>query len=52
MLVGERRESPDIGIRNGVPVDSQLAQYCIHVARVPEHDGVILMTRPSAPRLG
>ena len=40
MLVDERRESPDIGVRNCVSSDLQLTQYRIHVARVPEHDRI------------
>ena len=40
MLVDERRESPGIGVRNGVSIGLQLAQYRIHVARVPEHDRI------------
>ena len=40
MLVDEGRESPDIGVRNCVSIGLQLAQYRIHVARVPEHDRI------------
>ena len=40
VLVDERRESPGIGVRNCVSIGLQLAQYRIHVARVPEHDGI------------
>ena len=40
VLVDERRESPGIGVRNGVSIGLQLAQYRIHVARVPEHDRI------------
>ena len=40
VLVDERRESPGIGVRNGVSIGLQLAQYRIQVARVPEHDRI------------
>ena len=40
VLVDERRESPDIGVRNCVSIGLQLTQYRIHVARVPEHDRI------------
>ena len=40
VLVDERRESPGIGVRNGVSIGLQLAQYRIPVARVPEHDRI------------
>ena len=40
VLVDERRESPDIGVRNCVSVGSQVTQDCIHVACVPEHDPI------------
>ena len=36
VLVDERRESPD----NCVSIGLQLAQYRIHVVRVPEHDRI------------
>ena len=44
MLVNERRESPDIGVRNCVSIGLQLSQYRIHVARVPEHDRIRELT--------
>ena len=40
VLVDERRESPDISVRNGVSIGLQLAQYGIQVACVPEHDRI------------